>query len=263
MREHNADMLKVMETGQPIGLVRRGAAEAYSYKPPDGLPLPPPDLMKLVGGVYRSPQGYRSFHDRGVRSVEAIRSVLARDGTSLEDLEAMLDFGCGCGRVMRHWRNIREVALHGTDYNRALIAWCRANLPFASFQSNGPEPALDYPDASFDFIYSFSVFTHLDAELQLPWLVELKRVVRTGGLVMLTLFGKSRLRILEGQDREGFLAGELVVQRGEEAGTNACTAFHPEGYVREVMGAELELVELTPSGAPEVGQDVAVFRRSG
>jgi SAM-dependent methyltransferase/CBS domain-containing protein len=263
MRESGADILKVTEAGRPIGVVRRGEAEAYSYEPPDGLPLPPPDVMQLVSGIYRTAHGYRSFYDRGVRSAETVRSVLTRNGAGLEDLEAVLDFGCGCGRVMRHWRGIRDVALHGTDYNPALIAWCRTNLPFASFQLNGLEPALDYPDASFDFIYSFSVFTHLDAEIQLPWFAELKRVVRTGGLVMLTLFGKNRLRRLEAQDREAFLAGELVVHRGEEVGTNACTAFHPEGYVREVLGAELELVELNPSGAPEIGQDVAVFRKAG
>jgi SAM-dependent methyltransferase/predicted transcriptional regulator len=262
MREHRADILTVEKSGEPIGLVRRGDVESYSYEPPDGLPLPPPDLIELVSGL-RSARVYRSFYGSGARSAETVRSVLERNGARVDELSTMLDFGCGCGRVIRHWRDLDGVDLFGSDYNARLIDWCKANLPFARFQSNGLAPELEYPDSAFDLVYAFSVFTHFDAELQGPWLAELRRVVRTGGLVLLTLHGLTRAGVLESHDRDAFLAGELVVHSSDEAGSNVCAAFHPESYVRDVMGAELELLELTPNGAPEIGQDVALFRKSG
>jgi hypothetical protein len=80
---------------------------------------------------------------------------------------------------------------------------------------------------------------------------------------MLTLHGSTRLGVLEADDREAFLAGDLVVTRSDQVGTNVCAAYHPERYVRDVLGAELELIEYTSNGAPEIGQDVALFRNAG
>jgi CBS domain-containing protein len=262
MQLHRADLMSVVESGRPIGLLRRRDVEAFASEAPDGFPLPPPDLIELVSGL-RSARAYRSFYAEGARSAETVRSVLARNGSRVDELRAMLDFGCGCGRVIRHWRDIPDVELFGTDYNAALIEWCSANLPFATFQSNGLDPVLHYPDSKFDLVYAFSVFTHLGAELQTPWLAELKRVVQSGGLVMLTLHGLTRLGGLGAEDRQAFLEGELVVRNSEEAGSNTCSAFHPEEYVRKVLGAELELLEYAPNGAPEISQDVALFRKTG
>ena len=64
----------------------------------------------------------------------------------------MLDFGCGCGRVMRWWKDLESTRLHGTDYNPYLVAWCRQNLPFAEFSVNGLEAGLDLPDGHFDLV---------------------------------------------------------------------------------------------------------------
>ena len=60
-----------------------------------------------------------------------MRAILARSGVTIERLGAILDFGCGAGRVLRHWKSLEGPALHGTDYNPELVAWCAASLPFA------------------------------------------------------------------------------------------------------------------------------------
>jgi hypothetical protein len=47
------------------------------------------------------------------------------------------------------------------------------------------------------------------------------------------------------------------------AGSNLCTTFHPEQYVRERLASQLELLEHTPDGGT-VGsrqQDLVVFRK--
>jgi hypothetical protein len=44
--------------------------------------------------------------------------------------------------------------LFGCDYNKKLIAWCRANLSLAEFSISKSEGKLQYGDRSFDFIYA-------------------------------------------------------------------------------------------------------------
>ena len=164
--------------------------------------------------------------------------MLAKNGVEMRDFEALLDFGCGCGRVIRQWRSLAGTDLHGTDYNPYLIEWCRRHLPFASFTTNDLSPSLSYEDETFDFVYAISIFTHLDEPLQVPWMSELRRVTKPGGFLLVTLNGASKLERL-GEDqlgaeqRQRFAAGELVVLRAHLPGTTACAAFHPErDYVR-------------------------------
>ena len=142
-----------------------------------GLPVPPDELIELVA----DDKEVLWFLRGGKKAAESIVSSLARVGLNLEDFESVLDFGCGCGRVVRYWKDLDGPAIYGSDFNSKLIEWCQENLRFAKFTVNGLEPPLEYPDDFFDFIYALSVFTHLTEELQDAWVVELARVLRPGG----------------------------------------------------------------------------------
>ena len=177
------------------------------------------------------------------------------------DADAILDFGCGCGRVLRYWSG-HSGPVAGCDRDDGAIAWCRANLPFARVDGNGLEPPLAYADESFDLVYALSVFTHLTAGLQEAWRDELRRVLRPGGCLLATTHGASYLPRLERDERACFDRGELVVRWGELPGSNLCSAYHPEQYVRESLASGFELVELEPEGAlGNPTQDLVVLRR--
>ena len=168
--------------------------------------------------------------------------------------------------MIRHWPSRTEARLHGSDYNPHMIGWCREHLTFADFEVNGLEPSLPYPDDSFDLVYALSVFTHLDAELQVPWMEELVRVVKPGGVFLPTFHGRSRVEYMRLEDQyeqiaPGFDAGELVVVQSERAGSNNCAAYHPERYIREVLGQGLDLLDFSPGGALDIQQDAVLFRK--
>lgn len=234
---------------------------------PDGLPLPPIDLVRITSGCIKqaltSPETlYRSFYETGVAGARYIREALARNGAPLEGLGSILDLGCGCGRIMRHWSDLAGPALHGCDYNPYLVEWCSEHLPFADFAVNPLEPDLPFEDEQFGLVYAISVFTHLDAPLQAPWIAEVTRVVKPGGWILLTVNGAERAaKQLKPESQERFRAGELVVRRARSSGTNACAAFHPESYVRAVLGRGLETVEHVPGGAEDVRQDLVLLRK--
>jgi hypothetical protein len=61
------------------------------------------------------------FLHNGRLRQEGILYVLRRNGVRVEEFEAILDFGCGCGRIMRYWKPLQGPHLYGTDYNPDLI----------------------------------------------------------------------------------------------------------------------------------------------
>ncbi|MDX6513303.1 MAG: hypothetical protein QOE36_2807, partial [Gaiellaceae bacterium] len=185
-----------------------------------------------------------------------------RQGLSPEELRSLLDFGCGCGRVTRRWVDLHGPEICGSDRDERAIEWCRTNLPFARFERNGLEPPLAFDDARFDLVYALSVFTHLTADLQHRWIVELGRVIRPAGLLLLTTHGESYADGLHADERRRFEGGELVVRWEEVAGTNLCGAYHPERWVRERLARGFEVIDFEPQGARgNPRQDLYVLRR--
>jgi SAM-dependent methyltransferase len=254
---------------------REGMLDALHERPPDGrtgpdgLPLPPVHLVRITSGCARQARNnpdrmYRSFFEGGQKGAGWIRAMVSRAGADMAAMEAILDFGSGCGRVIRHWRGLERPRIHGCDYNPYLAGWCADNLTFADFAVNRLEPPLPYEDDRFDLAYSVSIFTHLDEELQRPWIEELARVVRPGGLVLVTVTGPElATELLRPDDLKRFERGELVVKRSELAGMNACAAYHPARYIREELARGFELVEHVVSGAPDVRQDAVLLRVLG
>jgi SAM-dependent methyltransferase len=210
------------------------------------LQVPPLALIDLVSGQPDIPW----FLEGGKRAAAAIRAALARQGVAIEELAALLDFGCGCGRVLRHWQGLAPgTEIHGSDLSPRSIEWGQRHLGFARLQTNGLAPPLPYPDQSFDLVYALSVFTHLPEDLQQPWIDELRRVLKPGGLLLLSTHGERYAAELDPRERARFRAGELVVRASEDAGRNACGAYHPPAYVRDVLVAGMEVLEHVPEGA--------------
>src|SRR5947209_13595411 len=215
-------------------------------EPPDGgVPIPPRRLRFSVAGTDDRAWFLRS----GRAGADVLREVLGRVGRPIQSLESMLDFGCGCGRVIRHFADLRNVQLHGTDVSAGAIRWCRENLRFADFQRNGLAPPTVYGAETFDLVYAFSVFTHLPEHLQFDWMRELRRVLRPEGLLVMTTHGASYLHDATQQERDRFNGGELIVRHGRAAGSNRCSTLHPESWVRERLARAFDVVQFDPEGA--------------
>jgi SAM-dependent methyltransferase len=221
------------------------------------LPVPPAKLRIRVAGT----ADLDWFLESGRLAEESLRAGLARAGTRPEDMSCILDFGCGCGRVVRRWAGLPG-EIRGSDFDGVAIDWCRENLAFASFTQNGLEPPLPFASKDVDLVYAFSVLTHLPVAVQHAWMQELTRILRTGGYLLVSTHGEAYLERLGAGEREAFERGEVVVRYEGVAGTNLCTAFHPPAYVRDELGAGLELVDEVPEGARgNPHQDLFLFRK--
>lgn len=224
----------------------------------DRLPIPPARLIYLVANS----REISWFLKGGKLGQESILNVLHRNGVRVEDMEAILDFGCGCGRIMRHWKSLKGPRLYGTDYNPDLIAWCQRKLgDLAEFKTNNLRPPLDYADEKFDLIYAISVFTHLTEDLQHAWMNELARVLKPNGFLLITVHGESRLSQLAPEEQRRFRSGQLVIKQEAAVGTNVCGAYYSERYVRDNLAKAFEVVDFIPVGARDANQDVFLLRK--
>ena len=206
-----------------LGIDNRLYRVRYAF----GIPVPPPPLLHLVV----SGTNVKGFLNGGRQGVADIAHVLKRNHAELNDCRNVLDFGCGCGRVIR-WMKQTGSQLHGTDYNEELISWCKKNIKFASFGVNRLKPPLPYQDDQFDLIYSYSVFTHLSEELQFAWLDELNRILKPGGYLFVTVHGERFVDRLPEDERARLQNGQTVVLQEGASGRNHCAAFHTEDYIR-------------------------------
>lgn len=225
-----------------------------------GLPVPPGDLIFRVANT----ENLDWFLDSGALAARCLEDTLRRNGVELAKLGAILDFGCGIGRVIRHWADLNGPEIHGTDYNPTLVDWCSDHLRFARFRVNALDGGLAYESETFDLAYALSVFTHLDESLQKLWMAELFRVLRPGGHLVVTTHGATYLDSLDEPERRRFLAGKGVVRVPRREGSNHCASFHPESAVRTELAAAFETVAFVPEGAlGNPRQDLYLLRKPG
>lgn len=237
--------------------LRARNARFVSRGAPDGLPIPPPSLVYDVFERY----DIEGFFTRGSLWAECIREILIRNGFNIGEFDSILDFGCGCGRVLRQWRSLVGPTLYGSDCNPRLVKWCQESLPFAKVSRNDSDSNLGYEDAAFDFVYAISVFTHLSESAQRFWFEEIARVLRPGGCLLVSVYGPSWIDRLAPAERRRFESGQLVVHNGRYSGKNVCEAFHPELYIRNQLARRYSVIDFVLTGANYAYQDVFLLQR--
>ncbi|MBS2024304.1 MAG: class I SAM-dependent methyltransferase, partial [Deltaproteobacteria bacterium] len=138
--------------------------------------------------------------------------------------------------------------LSGTDIDPQAIAWCQRHLSYARTLVNPHLPPLPFDAASFDAIYAISVFTHLNEEMQLQWLAELRRVLTPEGVLLVTLLGGG----------EGLTNAGNLNWRGTFPSWYQDT-LHSEDYVRKTFAQWFRVVAYVPKGM-NAHQDVVLLR---
>jgi len=128
---------------------------------------------------------------RGLSDAYRIKSIAENHGIDMSTA-TVLDWGCGHGRVLRFLPEVGcHGRLHGIDIDPENIGWAREHLEVASFDVGPLYPPLPYAESSFDLLYGISVMTHLSPDVQRVWLAEIRRVLKPGGLALLTFTGDS------------------------------------------------------------------------
>jgi SAM-dependent methyltransferase len=219
--------------------------------------IPPPILRYRVSGE----TGLNRFLEVSERAAQNVVLALEQAGVSIERCKVILDFGCGCGRVLT-WlvAQFPDKLFFGTDVDEPAIEWCRDHLTLAQFNKNDLLPPLRYPSEMFDLVYAVSVFTHLNEELQLRWLAEIRRILKPSGVALFTVHGRCVWEKLSQPEvrkieQNGFLFLESRKLKGLLPDWYQ-TTFHSEAYVMNEFGKFFKILKYIPEGMGY--QDVVV-----
>ncbi len=222
----------------------------------------PPRALAIRAGVPDPADVMASYRAVGRDSRATILELLGPDWSF--DGKRVLDFGCGSGKVMRHF--LPEAAgceLWGCDIDERSVDWINAELspPLHAF-ANGEVPPLDQPSSSFDLVWSVSVFTHL-TDHWAGWLAELHRVLRPGGLAIVSFLGGAMYEVWTEEEWHPDRIGMLVLNHGQDWELGGPTVFHSPWWLHEHWGRAFEIVELREGTAPREHGLVLLRRRAG
>lgn len=158
-------------------------------------PLYPPRRLNFVGSA-----NFIAVGDEFLRHLQNLSGV--------RNDERILDIGCGIGRIaipLTKYLSSRG-SYEGFDIDLRGIHWCErhltprfpnfhfqhANIYNKFYNRHGNIAAKDfrfpYPDASFDFAFAASVFTHMLENDITQYLSELRRVLKPEGHYLITFF---------------------------------------------------------------------------
>ena len=186
----------------------------------------------------------------------------------LQPGHAVLDVGCGTGRVARPLTGYlsREGSYEGFDVHREAIGWCRrrygrfgnfhfrvADVHHRRFNPAGARTAAEYrypyEDAQFDVVVAASLVTHLLEQEAEHQLAEIARVLRPGGRALTTWFlldDASRAAIADGRSGLPFLEPDAHVAVVSEEVPEEAVAYDA-GWVRERCAAHgLAVLDVRP-----------------
>ena len=145
----------------------------------------PPAINRMRVGSRKISQFMKSGKNCFIPINDAINSFCENQ----QEKKIILDFGAGVGRTMQYFTSNDNYSLYACDVDQSAVEYLTKSFPKVQAYKNNYEPPLIYPSNFFDIIYSVSVWTHLPLNLQEPWLDEMHRILKPGGLALITTIG--------------------------------------------------------------------------
>jgi SAM-dependent methyltransferase len=123
----------------------------------------------------------------GFNAYKIFRNCYETHVGPIRSCRAVLDFGCGWGRIIRFFlKDFEPERLFGVDHSEDAVRACRDTNKWCEFTLIEPYPPTSLPRESFDLIYLYSVFSHLPEEMHWAWLKEFRRLLQPGGMLIAT-----------------------------------------------------------------------------
>jgi SAM-dependent methyltransferase len=209
-------------------------------------------------------EGY--FGDRHVEywlsGLRDMRKVVGATGLDRVAALRILDFGGASGRVIRHFRGwTPDSKLYLSDINPQHVVLVQHMFGgVVTGLHNHGLPTLPFPDDYLDCVMAFSVFTHIDAD-DTAWLIELRRIVKPGGHLYITIHDQATWRILpqtvlaelslSDDDFRAYHAAnpELrgrAVHIYNDAADYGCNVFLGEDYIARIWAPLFRQYSITP-----------------
>lgn len=175
------------------------------------------------------------------------------DLRGIDEHPTVLDFGCGNGRILR-FLDTSRCRVFGTDVSAENVEFARPHFPRVSLSVNQPMPPLDYRDAMFELIYSFSVFSHLSLDAETVWLRELARIGQPGCLYLLSVHGDWVIEATLGDATEQVQQAGFFWKRTHGPDSKFPdyyeVSYHTSNYVRQNWQEYFDILDIVKGDNP-------------
>lgn len=159
----------------------------------------------------------------------------------------ILDFGSGPGRTLREFLpEAQRAEFWGLDIDERNVQELRSTMspPIHAMQSSYMPP-LGLESSSFDLVWAISVFTHL-TENSIPWLLELHRLLKPGGLLIATYMGRWVSEFIAGEPWDDDRVGMNVLRSNSRPEDGAPLVLISDWWLREHWGRAFEVLHVEP-----------------
>jgi len=209
---------------------------------------------------------------------------------SVSATNRVLDFGSGWGRYLLFFmKDVAAENLFGIDVDPDVIGFCKVSGLPAQLMTVPPYGPTTFAPASFDLIYSYSVFSHLAEPAHLAWIHEFSRILRPGGILVITTQARhfiQQVKALIGKPKEelgpwerslaavfrdpdasiaAYDRGEFVYAASGGGDHRPATfygeALVPKEYMERAYPSEIQIKTFI-SDPSRFAQAVAVFQRA-
>jgi SAM-dependent methyltransferase len=204
--------------------------------------------LELATGAFSLPEWsdpLRVYEALGAQTRTALLELLL-DDWSFEG-KRVLDFGSGAGRTLRHFLSEAETGeFWGADIDAASIEWMQEALcpPLHALRCD-PAPPLALDRNSFDLAWTISAFTHL-TDNSIPWLLELHRLLKPGGLLIATYMGRWNPEFAAGGSWEEDRVGMNVLRHNRNRADRGPVVLMSDWWIRAHWGRAFEILEIAP-----------------
>jgi ubiquinone/menaquinone biosynthesis C-methylase UbiE len=126
------------------------------------------------------------FFETGKREIELVMQYLRSLELAPDTSSAVLDFGCGVGRLTGALSTHFDDCL-GLDISPTMIELAKKfhqAAPRCMFAVNQAEDLKRFADGQFGFIYTSIVLQHMTRKLAVKYLLEFVRVLKPGGILL-------------------------------------------------------------------------------
>ena len=242
------------------------------------------DLM--IGG--HTPELLAVYNRIGAGAYRVIETGLDAVGRRSQDVERMLDFGCGYGRVLRAIvQHIEPRRVDVFDVDSQGVEFCADEFGVTGLHFTRPWDWSSVPFSAYDLIWAGSVFTHLGEAFTREMLDLLRSLLRPGGVLVFSSHGDEAIhRAATGFFGDRFKAQAPRIQadyaargfcflpyedsdfailpfsfeRRSEFGMTWMSEAYVTELVRDAGNGELQLVRFIPA-AWEHMQDGVILQR--
>ena len=203
----------------------------------------PPDFF--IYETYRL--NFKWYYEDGKNTAKEIVELLSKHADLFTPGKRILDWGCGPGRTVRHLPFLLPHAeIYGTDYNEEYIGWCSEHLKGINFSVNRIDPPTKYEDVFFDAIIGLSIFTHLSEKNHFDWINELYRIIKQGGLLLITTQGEAYRSRLTMPEKKMFESNHLVTRKFIKEGNRLYSSFQSDDFIRQLIKGKFRVLEHIP-----------------